>query len=45
MKKIIIILLSIIAIFAVGILGQADYEEETIEMTHTQQTRMPYWYE
>lgn len=45
MKKIITIIFVIAAILAVGILGQADYEEETIEVTHSQKARMPYWYE
>ena len=45
MKKVIVIVLLIAAFFAVGFLGQADYEEETIEITHSQQIRMPYWYE
>lgn len=45
MKKIIAIVLAIVAFFAVGLLGQADYEEETIELTHSQQVRKPYWYE
>ena len=45
MKKIITIVLFIAIILVVGLLGQADYEEETIEVTHSQQVRMPYWYE
>lgn len=45
MKKIIAIVLAIVAFLAVGLLGQADYEEETIELNHSQQVRMPYWYE
>lgn len=45
MKKIIAIVLVIAAVLAVGLLGQADYEEETIEVIHSQQVRMPYWYE
>lgn len=45
MKKIIAIILLGLMIFAIGLVGQADYEEETIEINNTQKTRMPYWYE
>jgi len=45
MKKIITIILVGLMIFAIGLVGQADYEEETIELNHAQQIRMPYWYE
>lgn len=45
LKKLGIIILIAIAIFAVGIVGRADYEYETFEVTHTPKTRMPYWYE
>lgn len=45
LKKLGIIILIVIAIFAVGIVGRSDYEYETFEATHTPVTRMPYWYE
>lgn len=45
MKKILTIILILLAFFAIGLVGQADYEEETIELNHTQIVRMPYWYE
>lgn len=44
-KRILIIVGLVIGILAIGIVGQADYEYETIELTHTSKARMPYWYE
>ena len=45
MKKLLTVILILIAILAIGIIGQSDYEYETFEATHSPVTRMPYWYE
>lgn len=45
MKKIVVVILTIVAFILLGLIGQADYEEEYYESNHTSQTRMPFWYE
>lgn len=41
MKKILMIFLIILTILIIGLIGQSDYEEETIEVRHHQVVRLP----
>lgn len=43
-KKILIVIGAIIAILALGLVGQMDHDEY-IEVNSTPKTRMPYYYE
>lgn len=40
LKKIGIFILILLAIYAIGIVGKADYEYETFEATHTPKPQM-----